>query len=221
MRSPLCRLLLAWQALALCASAYAAATPLGVAPITARIEAGTDYGAVTVSNRGETPTGIDVEIVRMQWAQGKENYAPTEDFVVTPPSFRLQPGKNRLIRFRFNGRHGESEAVYRLFIRQLPEADNASQVSLVLNIGVPIFVSPIQAAPAIGLSRNATGAELLNTGNVTLTLLHLEGRDCPGTPFRLQTRLFPGQSVALDAGSPSACASAVQTDRGLVPLTAR
>lgn len=194
--------------------------PIAVAPVTIKLDTATEFAAVEVSNRGEQATGIEVEVVRVQWVEGQEQYEPTKDFVVSPPAFRLPAGKSRMVRFRYAGPRQDTEGFYRLFIRQLPEEVSASQINMVVNLGVPIFVAPVIARPGLviaGLAGATKTSELRNTGNVTLNVLQLEGKNCPEGPQKLLARLSPEQKLMLKTDL-SQCATGVHTDRGLIPL---
>lgn len=129
--------------------------------------------------------------------------------------------KGRMVRFRYAGPRQDTEGFYRLFIRQLPEALPGNQINMVFNLGVPVFIAPLTARPALALA-NQTGShpasELRNTGNVTLNLLKLEGTNCPEGSQTLLGRISPDQKLSLKTDV-SQCATGVQTDRGLIPLS--
>lgn len=219
-RPLLARLALACLLLPAAMAVRAQSMPLAVSPVVIHLEAGTDYGQIDIGNRGDAATGMEVEVVRMRWDGNAEAYEPTRDFIITPPAFRLDSGKNRLLRFRYAGVRGEDEAAYRIFIRQLPEGSTvAGGVGMVVKVGVPVFVLPRSPRPALALSAG-DNPQLRNTGNVTLTVRELVGAGCPGEPFKVGQRLFPGQARSL-AGRPLACVSNAQTDRGPVALAAR
>lgn len=204
------------------AALAAGSIPLAVAPVIVKMDMATEFAAVEVNNRGEQATGIEVEILRVRWVEGREQYEPTTDFVVSPPAFRLAASKGRMVRFRYTAPRQDTEGFYRLFIRQLPEEIPGNQISMVFNLGVPVFVAPTASRPQLviaGPSGTNGQAALRNTGNVTLNLLQLEGQNCPEGSQKLLTRLSPDQQLALKA-SLSQCATGVQTDRGLIPLTA-
>jgi len=203
-------------------SAHAAGSiPLAVAPVTVKMDAATEFAAIEVSNRGDQATGIEVEMVRVQWVDGKEQYEATPDFVVSPAAFRLAAGKGRMVRFHHAGPRQDTEGFYRLFIRQLPEALPGNQINMVFNLGVPVFIAPLTARPALALA-SQTGSqpasELRNTGNVTLNLLKLVGASCPEGSHALLGRISPDQKLTLKSNL-SQCATGVQTDRGLIPLS--
>lgn len=190
--------------------------PIGVAPIMVRLDVATDIAGVEVSNRGDTASGVEVEIMRVKWVNGVEQYEPTQEFVVSPPSFRLLAGKGRMVRFKYSGPRHESEGFYRLFIRQLPPEKSDNQINMVFNIGVPVFIAPTKSTP--GLEMSATGSELRNTGNVSLTVLRLEGKDC-ANPVSVTARIAPGQKLGI-AAAQARCANVAQTDRGSIALSA-
>jgi P pilus assembly chaperone PapD len=199
------------------------AIPIAVAPVVVQMDTGTAFSAVQVSNRGDRPTSVETAMVKVKWVDGHELYEPTSDFTVSPPVFRLQAGKSRMIRFKYAGQRQDSEGFYRLFIHQLPENTESSQVSIIFNLGVPIFIAPLSAHPALSLDVRAgqdKPAELHNTGNVTLTVIALEGQDCPSSPHKVMFRLSPAQKLVLKDALPS-CVTSARTDQGVIRLAAR
>ena len=221
------------------ACAYApnatAGMPIAVAPVVVKLDKATDFSSVEVFNRGTLATGIEVEVLKVKWQDGNEQYEASNDFVVSPPAFRVAGEKSRMVRFHYSGQRQNMEGFYRLFIRQLPEASSTSQVEMVFNIGIPIFIAPLSAKPQLSISNsassgmtgmtvagttaaNATTAELRNTGHVTLTVFELEGTSCAGGPQKVAARISPAQKFTLPTDL-SRCATAARTDSGRIPLT--
>ncbi len=204
-------------------SPRAHAAPVAVSPVVFKMDAATNFGALRVGNPGESQAGVEIEAVRVRLDGGREVYEPAEEFTVTPPSFLLKAGENRLVRFRYSGPRTAMEGVYRIFVRQLPDKGMAG-VSFAVNIGVPVFIAPTSAQPALALGPVVNPAEgvpagsmqLRNTGNVTVTVGQLEGANCLAQPVKVGTRLFPKQAVTL-AEKPAACPLTAQSDRG--PIT--
>ena len=197
--------------------------PIAVAPVVVRMDMLTEFSAVEVSNRGDRPTSIEVEVVKVTWADGREQYAPTQDFTVSPPVFRMHGGKSRMVRFKFTAQRQENEGFYRLFIHQLPEEIAGNQVTMVFNLGVPIFIAPRRSQPALSLygsTGQGEAAELHNTGNVTLTVMGLDGQGCPSGPQKVLARLSPAQKLVLQ-NTASSCVTSARTDQGVIQLTAR
>ena len=209
-----------------------AGMPIAVAPVVVKLDKATDFSSVEVFNRGTLATGIEVEVLKVKWQDGSEQYEASNDFVVSPPAFRVAGEKSRMVRFHYSGQRQNMEGFYRLFIRQLPEASSTSQVEMVFNIGIPIFIAPLSAQPQLSISSsassgmtvagtraaNATTAELRNTGNVTLTVFELEGTSCAGGPQKVVARISPAQKFTLQTDL-SRCATAARTDSGRIPLT--
>jgi P pilus assembly chaperone PapD len=213
--SALTWLLSFWLSLLLPGLALANNVPIAVAPVSVRLDVATDIAGVQVSNRGEAPSGVEIEIMRVRWLNGVEEYEGSQDFVISPPSFRLLAGKARMVRFKYNGTRQDTEGFYRLFIRQLPSEQTNNQINMVFNIGVPVFIAPLKSTPSLQVS--ATADELRNTGNVTLTVMSLEGQGC-ASPVPVTARISPGQKIALTAAQ-ARCAKTAQTDKGSIALS--
>ncbi len=194
----------------------AGAGPVAVSPVSIKLDNGTDFGNLRVGNPGASQTGVEIEVVRVRIEGGREAYEPASEFIVSPPSFMLQPGDNRLMRFRFTGRRTATEGVYRIFVRQLPDRSSGA-INFAVNIGVPVFVAPTSAQPALVIDPTPEGARLRNSGNVTLTVRDIEG--C-AQPLKVAARLFPQQAVALADGD-LACLQTAQSDRGPIGLAPR
>ncbi len=94
---------------------------------------------------------------------------------------------------------------------------------MVFKLGVPIFIAPLSPRPSLMLVRS-TGPdrppELHNTGNVTLTVVELDGQGCPAGPQKVLARLSPEQKLVL-RDSVMSCTTSARTDLGVVQLTAR
>ncbi len=198
----------------------AANVPMAVSPVVVRLDTATEFSAVLVGNRGDHATGVEVEVVRVRWVDGQEQYQPTDDFIVSPPTFRLSEKKERLVRFRYAGPRHDTEDFFRLFIRQLPEETTGNQIDMVVSLGVPIFVAPLVSRAALavaGAGAPGTAYLLRNSGNVTLNIVKLAGKSCAPGLQKTLPRLSPGQQVALDADL-ALCATTAQTDQGLIAL---
>jgi hypothetical protein len=88
---------------------------------------------------------------------------------------------------------------------------------MLVNLGVPVFVAPTAAKPALSLVQENEAALLRNVGNVTLTVNELVGEGCPGSAFTVGARLLPTQTRVLKE-KPLSCVSRAMTDRGTVVL---
>lgn len=212
---------LVW-ALLTCSVSSGANLPIAVAPVVVKMNVVTTTGAVEVTNAGTETSGLEAEVVRVTWVNGVEQYEATDQFIVTPPAFRLQGEKSRLIRFKFTGLRRDEEQFYRLFVRQLPQAEVAQQIGILFNVGVPIFIEPTTVRPALKLVHSdaaQTQSMLYNTGNVTLTVFQVEGKTCSTDSHKWVARISPLQKARLPTAA-AQCATTALTDRGVVAITA-
>ncbi len=97
-------------------------------------------------------------------------YEDTSDIVVFPPIFKIRKGEQRLVRLGTTLGPTSREGAYRVFVEELPVADpkrSGPGINLVFKVGIPLFVSPLQA------SREALGICLaIEEGTVVLSALN-------------------------------------------------
>lgn len=126
---------------------------MSVSPVRIYLDSEHDKDVVRVSNVETTAKSYQVEIV--SWSQNDERreiYAPTEELIVVPPLFTLEPGEEQLVRVgMLEKADPQVERSYRMFITELapPQAakDRTVGLSMRLQIGVPVFVAPSQSMP--------------------------------------------------------------------------
>lgn len=126
---------------------------MSVSPIRIYLDNEHDKDVVRVSNVETTPKSYQVEIV--SWSQTEERrevYSPTEDLIVVPPLFTLEPGEEQLVRVGMLEKADPAvERSYRMFITELAPPQEAKEqtvgLSMRLQIGVPVFVAPSQSMP--------------------------------------------------------------------------
>lgn len=147
-----------------------------VAPIRVELSAQSRVETVTVSNDGDVPVQFDVEARR--WSQGSagtDEYEATDELVVFPRMLNVPPRESRIVRIAIKAPAGPVERTYRVFIREKARERTAqgSNVSILVNFGVPVFSRPAQPQPAahiveLAARDGALTATLHNAGNVHL-----------------------------------------------------
>lgn len=137
------------------AAALAAGGAGGVSISPVRVDLGAQQhaAAITVSNAGGTEKLIQVEATHWSHAQGVDEYTPARELVVNPPLFRLPAGASQVVRVglaRQIKADPLTEKTFRIFFQELPveAAAGDSQLRMLLRIGVPVFVKPLQPATA-------------------------------------------------------------------------
>lgn len=151
-----------------------------VSPIRIEFGANDKSQAITVSNQGDTPLRIALELKRWtQDASGNESYtAAPDELIFFPRQFEVPPRQKQVIRLGRKGIANAQERAYRLYINEQPPLqsdENQGQVAMVVSFGVPIFLrpSPVQTqleASPIQIKQQQLHFELSNTGNTTQRL---------------------------------------------------
>lgn len=141
--------------LALCWHDPASATLLSVEPVLVELSADNTSATLTIFN--QSPQPLRIQITSFAWdevSDGSVKLAPTDDLIVFPTIFTVEPRAQRRIRAAFSGTPGGREKSYRLFIQELPPLESvlqpASGAQLVLRtkIGIPVFVQPMSVSAA-------------------------------------------------------------------------
>ncbi|MFG6487463.1 molecular chaperone [Roseateles sp. BYS78W] len=160
-------------------------------PVTVRLDRANDRATVQVMNNGQEPVLMQAEAIAWNRVGGIDVDGPTNDLIVNPPVFTVQPGQTQVLRLglRRNQELAE-EGTYRIVLREVPmprpsDALNvAGSVRVLVALRVPVYVAPAQVrrGEQWKLSRAANGellAEVANTGNVHLKVseLRLQGEN--------------------------------------------
>ncbi|QLG89476.1 molecular chaperone [Chitinibacter bivalviorum] len=210
------RLTLAFILAAFCAASQAG--QFAVSPIRVEFAAKDKSQAITVSNNGDTPLRIALELKRWtQDASGKEIYTNAPDeLVYFPRQFEIAPKQKQIVRVGRKTAATDSEQAYRLYINEQPNTDEGKegQVAMVVSFGVPVFMRPasnqlkLESSPLI-VDKGQLQFTLSNRGNVTQRLTQVRIGESGGEIKQFeQWYLHPGVSRAYQLKLPaSACAA--------------
>lgn len=154
-------------------AAYAGS--FAVNPIRLDFDATAKTGTITVSNDDEVPLSFQMKLV--QWTQnamGEDAFTDSNELIFFPQIMTLAPKEKRLIRVGTKTPPMADERTYRLFISELPEAQDATgkgaQVAIKLRFGVPLFVAPAKpdvsgSIEDVKLANGEIQLRVRNTGN--------------------------------------------------------
>jgi fimbrial chaperone protein len=147
------------------AAACAHGGTFGVAPLKLELGGKVRTAVITVTNEGTEPLQIEVTPVAWTTAEdGSEQYSPTEDLAVYPPGLNVPPGQKRVVRVGIDGDGGPQEKTYRVFLKEVQGANAAkprgAQVSMLVNFGVPVFVSSHPTHAELQATTTASKGEL-------------------------------------------------------------
>lgn len=169
---------------------------------------------VVVRNSGTTILYVTAEAdVMIDPGSKDERREPTEDLVVSPKRFAIDPGGQRTVRLLIKKPFGEKEQVYR--VKFLPEersfdpeetklGENKSVMLKVLSgMGVLVLVDPLAPVPSLKWERNGSDLIFSNTGSVNILLT--EGKAClkPDADCKelAAGRLYPGNTLQVSAAA--------------------
>ena len=141
---PVAAMLCAWSA---------QAGSLSVMPVVVALSDHKVREAITVTNQGDERVTTHVDVVSWTQSDGKDIFAPTTDVLLNPGVFTLEPGQAQVLRLGWRGKPPlDTESSYRILLREVPPAAQAqrpsgalpSQVRVLLELRIPIYVAPRQ-----------------------------------------------------------------------------
>jgi fimbrial chaperone protein len=186
-----------WIALCLCLlAAGAEAGSLRVSPVRLTLSAVQSPIAFTVTNPTEQPVVVQLQV--MAWAQhhGTDVYTPTQDLLVTPPIFRLEPGMTQTVRAGLRRPpSGPQEQAYRVYVQEVPAParPGAEGLRVALRLGIPVFVTPTApVAPVLHWRAHATP-----DGALTIRLHNAGTRHAQVQALQLRASAPPEWAVTL------------------------
>lgn len=138
-------------------------------PIKIHFDSETKTATLKVENDGNHKTTIQIEA--FEWThdeKGNDIYTPAKDLIFFPKMLTLEKGEERIVRAGFEGKPGPIEKTYRLFLHELPIAqDGDTGVNMTLRMGLPVFVKPVKDKRSwrIESLKASNGAVELKVGN--------------------------------------------------------
>ena len=175
----------------------AVADGLTIFPLRADLSAQTRTAAFNVVSGESAPTLMQIHLYAWTQANGVDRLVPSDDLLVGPPIFTLNPGKTQLIRVGLrDAPTSNREVAYRIVIAEVPTTKFAG-LSFVFRLSMPIFVSPMMpSGPHALWSVDKSDARhfrftLHNSGNQHLHLVALRVVTAPGG-----AQIFNGSAVA-------------------------
>ncbi|AMV72847.1 sigma-fimbrial biogenesis chaperone protein [Desulfuromonas sp. DDH964] len=161
-----------------------------VIPIRLDFDQRTRSGVITVTNDGEQKISFDISALAWtQDAEGKDQYAATDEVIFFPKLLTIGAHEERVIRVGIKAPAILQEKTYRLFIREqaAPQDAKGSTVAIAIQFAVPIFSAPAKTIAEgkivdKGIVNGLATILLKNTGNVhfRVTDVALSGKDVSG-----------------------------------------
>lgn len=146
----------------------AVAGSLRLQPISVEVMGPGQTGTVTLRNEGRTTISVQTRIFKWSQNGGTEDaLTPTRNVVVSPPSVKLKPGANYVLRVvRTDKTPIKGEETYRLLVDELPDPSRMRNgaVALTVRQSVPVFFfEPNASAPKVVWSYKSDGKNIIVT----------------------------------------------------------
>ena len=164
---PVLVLVLVLVLVAVAAPLVATAAAIEVAPVSHDLAPGQTILSMTISNRADTETTLQVRGFAWTQDNGRDHLLPADDLLVAPAIFSVAPGRSQVLRVRVPRVAAGREASYRLLIDELPALADSGQVRMALRLSVPVFahgVAPVAARLGARLDIVRRTVTLVNQG---------------------------------------------------------
>ncbi|MER9232534.1 molecular chaperone [Mesorhizobium sp. M0622] len=168
-------------AIVLLCAGYSQGASLRVAPTNLELIAPDSAAVLNLRNDAKRPINVQVRVFRWRQAGGVEQLEPTSDVVASPPSTRIGPNADYVVRVvRVSKAPVDTEESYRVLVDELPDPSRrkGGTVTLVLRYSVPVFFrNPDAKASDVSFSVSRTGGRLMliahNNGESRVRLSNL------------------------------------------------
>lgn len=133
-----------------CLATVAQAADLSINPVRVTLDSPEDIGMIRMANQGSEPVVLQASVKDWSIENGKDRYRDTEQLIVTPPVFTIEPGERQIVRLGLeNPSPASTEQAYRIYFEESPARpaedgpdDTApTQVRINLRIGIPLFIA--------------------------------------------------------------------------------
>ncbi|MGY1518874.1 fimbrial biogenesis chaperone [Luteimonas sp. A482] len=197
----------------------AAAAEFSLNPTRVHLDRARAIETLVLGNADPLPLSFEASVKRWTMAaDGSWELQPSDDLVVHPLVFTVQPGEQARLRVGTLKPEASSERAYRVELQQLPRGSvDGVAIEVLTRVSVPVFIQAASPAPEAGLSAASFGSEglqltLANTGSqylppqdARLRLLDASGRILAESPLTIGY-VLAGAQLPLPAQSVSAAA---------------
>jgi fimbrial chaperone protein len=178
----------------------------GVNPVRIEISATRPNAVMQVENLSSEAVTVQAHAVIWSFQGETDRYTDTDDIMLNPPIFSLQPHQKQFLRLGLRHNNASTvERTYRLILEQVPDAPKPGFVGLntILRISVPIFAAPsnhVAAQVSWHAEKTASGIKVVgvNDGTAHLQIKHLELRTADAANAHVgrvvTDYLLPGQT---------------------------
>lgn len=187
------------------------AADLSILPVRVHLSASNPIDALTIRNRGGTPTVVQAQTMRWTQSEGRDAYSATREILVSPPIFSVPPGGEQVVRIGLRRQtDGTRELSYRVFLQEVPPPmqPGFKGMRVTVRFSVPVFVEPSRTGSSAATLSAVHWSALqernvlrLTAGNgsplhveFTHLALNVNGDSKPLFSKNVRSYVLPGQS---------------------------
>jgi fimbrial chaperone protein len=149
--------------LSLSAVGLAGGAELSIDPVRVTLSRSSLAAQLLVGNSGDVPDLLQSQVFVWTRQHCVDVLEPTENLVVSPPIFTLQPDGKQVVRVLLTGQVPDGqESTMRVVLTEIgPLKDVVGEITTRLSLSLPVFVSPkATAAPKLEWTVNREGSRL-------------------------------------------------------------
>lgn len=120
----------------------AAGQALSVVPVNVFFTPGQNAKTLTVTNRGDRETAIQIRPYAWNQPDGSDQLDATHALVISPPIVTVPAGASQLVRLLLKQPAADKEETYRVILDELPPPAESGVVHVVFRLSIPIFSGP-------------------------------------------------------------------------------
>ena len=148
----------------------AGAQSLTVLPVNIEMLAGQMATTLTVLNRGDSETSIQVRALAWDQHDGQERLSATDEIIASPPIATVPAGGTQTVRLVLRRPAQGKEGSYRILVDQIPAAATPGTVRIALRLSIPVFAqAATRALPRLQYRVETSGGQsylvLVNEGD--------------------------------------------------------
>lgn len=193
---------------------------IDVLPSIVKLNADQTVSAIQFRNTTDAEASFEIKVVEEIGVGDALRRVPTTDIIASPPIFSVKPGDRQTVRFSIRKPNvTDTEVRYRLYAEQIPvAAPKEPGIRMLVNLGIPIFISPRSERIALAGARSEKGMTLRNSGNVTVHVLGMEAPGCEDIKFNRYLRPTAVLDIPLEKRQTEECTYQVQLESGSIAL---
>jgi fimbrial chaperone protein len=152
------------------AGTAAQAQALTVLPVNLTLPPGQLAGTLTVINKGDAETSVQMRALAWSQPGGVETLTASDEVLISPPIATIAAGATQVVRLVLRHPEQTKEGTFRILLDQIPPAASPGTVRIALRLSIPVFAEPAsRASPhvAFRIENDAGHAYLVgaNTGS--------------------------------------------------------